>query len=39
MWRQKGDYDDMFNFDAEKVIPYFEPVREFITLIHTMLEV
>lgn len=38
MWRQKGDYDDMFNFDAEKVIPYFEPVRQFITLIHEMLE-
>jgi uncharacterized protein (UPF0332 family) len=25
-WRQKGDYDDLFNFSEEKVIPYFEPV-------------
>jgi uncharacterized protein (UPF0332 family) len=22
-WRQKGDYDDLFDFDSEKVLPYF----------------
>ena len=32
-WRQKGDYDDFFDFDAEKVTPYFEPVKELIDLI------
>ena len=33
MWRQKGDYDDLFDFDKEKVIIYFEPVNELITII------
>ncbi len=32
-WRQKGDYDDLFDFDKEKVLPYFEPVKKFISLI------
>lgn len=32
-WRQKGDYDDLFGFDREKVLPYFEPVK---TLIETI---
>ena len=31
-WRQKGDYDDLFDFDREKTEPYFEPVHEFIIL-------
>jgi len=25
-WRQKGDYDDLFDFTEEKVLPYFSPV-------------
>jgi len=29
-WRQKGDYDDLFYFTEEKVIPYFEPVKHLI---------
>ena len=29
-WRQKGDYDDLFDFDKEKVLPYFEPVEKLI---------
>lgn len=29
-WRQKGDYDDMFDFQKEKVLPYFEPVKKLI---------
>jgi len=32
-WRQKGDYDDLFDFDKDKVMPYFEPVNDFILLI------
>jgi uncharacterized protein (UPF0332 family) len=32
-WRQKGDYDDMFDFTKEKVMPYFAPVRELIEII------
>jgi uncharacterized protein (UPF0332 family) len=29
-WRQKGDYDDLFDFQEEKVLPYFEPVKKLI---------
>lgn len=29
-WRQKGDYDDLFDFEKEKVTPYFAPVKELI---------
>ena len=32
-WRQKGDYDDFFDFDKSKVEPYFEPVKELLKLI------
>ncbi len=32
-WRQKGDYDDIFDFTEERVIPYFEPVAKLIDLI------
>lgn len=36
-WRQKGDYDDLFDFDESKVKPYFEPVEEFIRLIDSLI--
>lgn len=36
-WRQKGDYDDLFDFDEEKVIPYFEPVKRLIDLIDELI--
>jgi uncharacterized protein (UPF0332 family) len=36
-WRQKGDYDDLYDFDKEKVIPYFEPVKKPIDLIENIL--
>lgn len=36
-WRQKGDYDDMFIFSDEKVMPYFEPVSNLIALVETMI--
>ncbi len=34
-WRQKGDYDDLFDFSNEKVIPYLEPVANLIELIES----
>jgi uncharacterized protein (UPF0332 family) len=36
-WRQKGDYDDMFDFTKEKVVPYFEPVNKLILIIENMI--
>lgn len=36
-WRQKGDYDDLFDFDQEKVMTYFEPVEKLITTIEYIL--
>lgn len=29
-WRQKGDYENIFDFDAETVMPLFDPVLELI---------
>jgi uncharacterized protein (UPF0332 family) len=37
-WRQKGDYDDLFDFSEEKVMPYFEPVYNLIELIDKRLK-
>jgi uncharacterized protein (UPF0332 family) len=37
-WRQKGDYDDLFDFDKEKVEPYFKPVLDLINLIDAELQ-
>ena len=36
-WRQKGDYDDLFDFTADKVNPYFEPVSNLIKIIEDIL--
>jgi hypothetical protein len=36
-WRQKGDYDDFFDFDKEKVHCYIEPVKELIEIIENKL--
>lgn len=30
MWRQKGDYDDLFDFSEEIVSPYFDIVERLI---------
>ncbi len=38
-WRLKGDYDDLFDFEEEKVLPYFEPVKQLIGLIEEMVTV
>lgn len=32
-WRQKGDYENIFDYDHESVKPLFEPVGEMIDLI------
>jgi uncharacterized protein len=32
-WRQKGDYDNIFDYDNESVKPLFEPVSEMISII------
>ena len=37
-WRQKGDYDDLFDFDREKVMPYFDPVKRLIDLIEVIVK-
>ena len=38
-WRQKGDYDDLFDFDKDKVMPYFAPVNELISLIEKNIDI
>jgi hypothetical protein len=30
---KKGDYDDLFDFDSEKVLPYFDPIERLINTI------
>ena len=36
-WRHKGDYADLFDFDEDKVLPYFEPVENLIKMIEESL--
>jgi len=36
-WRQKGDYDDLFDFHKDNVEPYFEPVNDFISMIESII--
>jgi uncharacterized protein (UPF0332 family) len=37
-WRQKGDYDDLFDFSKDIVLPYFEPVNKLISIIEKMIK-
>jgi hypothetical protein len=37
-WRQKGDYDDFFDFEKEKVLPYSEHVKELIDTIERLIK-
>lgn len=37
-WRQKGDYDNFFDFEKDKVLPYFEPVKELINTIERLIK-
>ncbi len=36
-WRQKGDYDDLFYFEKDKVEPYFKPVKELIDIVEKII--
>ena len=36
-WRQKGDYDDLFDFQKDLVLPYFEPVKKLISEIEKLI--
>jgi len=36
-FRQKGDYSDFFDFNGERVLPYFEPVKKLIGIIETLI--
>jgi len=38
-WRQKGDYDDLFDFSEDKVMPYFNPVADLIKIIEGYLAI
>jgi uncharacterized protein (UPF0332 family) len=38
-WRQKGDYDDLFDFSEDKVTPYFIPVADLIKVIEGYLAI
>lgn len=37
-WRQKGDYENIFDYDGDSVKPLFEPVEEMIKLIEKEIE-
>jgi uncharacterized protein (UPF0332 family) len=37
-WRQKGDYDDLFDFLENNVRPYLKPVKELILEIENMIK-
>jgi uncharacterized protein (UPF0332 family) len=37
-WRQKGDYDDLFDFEESQIIQYFQPVEEMILLIEQLIK-
>jgi len=37
-WRQKGDYDDLFDFEESQVQQYFKPVEELIRVIESQIQ-
>ena len=37
-WRSKGDYNDLFDFTKEDVLPMMEPAKHFINRITSMIE-
>ena len=37
-WRQKGDYDDLFDFDRETVFPYLEKVADLLEAVKLIIE-
>lgn len=37
-WRLKGDYNDLYDSDENKVNPFFEPVEELIKIIEVLIK-
>ena len=37
-WRQKGDYENLYEFDSESVLPLFDSVKEMISAIENEIE-
>jgi uncharacterized protein (UPF0332 family) len=37
-WRQKGDYDNIYDYDRESVTPLFKPVEEMMNLIENSIK-
>ena len=37
-WRQKGDYDNIFDYDQYSVMPLFQPVEEMLDLIENTIK-
>ena len=37
-WRQKGDYENIFDYDEESVVPLFKPVEEMLDVIENMVK-
>jgi len=37
-WRQKGAYDDLFDFEESQVQQYFKPVEELIRVIESQIQ-
>jgi uncharacterized protein len=37
-WRNKGDYSDFIDFEAEDVLPLFEKTGQFITLLEELIK-
>lgn len=38
-WRQKGDYENIFEYDADSVMPLFDPVKEMICQIEKEIKI
>jgi uncharacterized protein (UPF0332 family) len=37
-WRQKGDYNDFYDFDKEKTMPLFKPVEMLIQTVESLIK-
>ncbi len=37
-WRQKGDYNDFFDFKEDDVLPLYEPCKELIVIIKSIIQ-
>ncbi len=37
-WRQKGDYNDFYDFDKDKTLPLFKPVETLIETVESLIK-